>query len=61
MGPKHGFLCDASSRSLLCLRAAKALARLRLCNGSSEPLLGACVIMTLFSYAGSIIQVHTYT
>ena len=38
------------------LRTAKALARLRLCAGSPEPLLVAFVISTLFSCGGSIFQ-----
>ena len=46
------FLPEASSSSLL---TAKALARLRLCAGLSEPLLVACVISTIFSCAGSFL------
>ena len=36
-----------------CLPTAKALARLRLCAGSAEPLLVAHVMSTIFSCAGS--------
>ena len=36
-----------------CVRAAKAMARLRECKGSPEPLLFACVIGTIISWAGS--------
>ena len=49
------FLPEASSRSLLCRRTAKTLARLRLCTVSPEPLLVAYVISNLFSCAGSIV------
>ena len=45
--------------STKCLQTATALARLRLCAGSPEPLLVACVISTLFSCAGSILQNST--
>ena len=37
----------------LCMRTAKALARLRGYAGSTEPLLVACVISTIISWAGS--------
>ena len=40
---------------ITCLRTAKALARLRLCAVSPEPLLVAFVMSTLFSYACSFI------
>ena len=36
-----------------CVRTAKALARLRTCTGSPEPLLVACVISTIVSWVGS--------
>ena len=38
----------------LCVRRAKALARLRRCGGSPEPSLVAYVIKTIISWAGSI-------
>ena len=38
----------------LCVRTAKALARLRGCAGSPEPSLVAHVISTIISWAGSI-------
>ena len=41
------FLPEASSRSLQCVQTAKALARLRLCAVSPEPLLVAYMISTL--------------
>ena len=37
----------------LCVRTAKALARLRVCTGSPEPSLVAYVISTIISWAGS--------
>ena len=37
----------------LCVRSAKALARLRGCTGSPEPSLFAYVISTIISWAGS--------
>ena len=45
--------------SITCLRTANALARLRLCAGSPEPLLVAYVISILFSCAGSILSSHS--
>ena len=39
----------------LCVRTAKALARLRACAGSPEPSLVAYVISTIISWAGSLI------
>ena len=44
--------------SITCLRATKALARLRLCAGSPEPLLVAYVISTFFSCAGLFIELN---
>ena len=40
------------------LRTAKALARLRLCAGSPEPLLVANVISIIFSYDGSYVALQ---
>ena len=42
--------------STTCLRTAKALARLRLCAGSPEPLLVTYVINTFFSCAGLLVH-----
>ena len=42
--------------STTCLRTAKALASLRLCASSPEPVLFAYVISTLFSRAGSVVH-----
>ena len=53
LGYRQSFLLEASLRSTTCMRLAKALARLRLCAGSPEPLRVAYVISTLFSSAGS--------
>ena len=39
-----------------CVQTAMALARLRRCAGSPEPLLVACMISTIFSWAGSLDQ-----
>ena len=43
----------------LCVRTAKALARLREYAGSPEPLLVAYVISTIISWAGSYMFTHT--
>ena len=42
-----------------CVRTSKALARLRGCAGSPEPLLVAYVISTIISCAGSIVVIIT--
>ena len=47
------FWSDPSSTSILCVRTAKALARLRRCAGSPEPSLVAYLISTIISWAGS--------
>ena len=40
----------------MCLRTAKALVRLHGCAVSPEPSLVACVVSTIFSWAGSYDQ-----
>ena len=50
LGNKHAFFAwSFLNVSTTCQRTAKALARLRLCAGSPEPLLVASVISILFS------------
>ena len=41
-----------------CVWTVKALARPRRCAGSPKPSLVACVISTIISWAGSIIQIY---
>ena len=50
------FWLDSLSTSILCVRTANALARLRRCVGSHEPLLVTYVINTKISWAGSNIS-----
>ena len=54
-GPQIYIFCLKLPTS--CLRTAKALARLRLCAGSPEPLLVAYVINTLFPCADSNVDI----
>ena len=56
LGCRHAFFVLSESFtkvSSIYLQTAKALARLHLCAGSSEPLLVACAISTLSPCASS--------
>ena len=60
MRSHQDFWSDPSSTSILHVceqRTAKALARLRGCAGSPEPLLVTYVISTIISWAGSNINI----
>ena len=54
------FWSDSSSTSILCVRTAKALVRLRGCAGSPEPSLVAYVISAITSWAGSFIILNSW-